>query len=259
MHMVAHARDCLSLRSLWEVGMSTQGWREFLDAEDVEDWVVLHGGATAVFRVGSLDEAVELARAVAQVPGLERSGVVLTIADHQVAVRLTRHFSQLERQHLDLARAITAVTQALGAVPDRAAAQQVSARDRCEARLGRWGVLARRARVHGRDRRQRGRPAGPRVVGLDAGARRGQAVAARHACRRLGRARARRGASRGGARRGRPHRGRLRSPGAVDARRRRGQPGVHLRLARRGHHARIALVDWTVRPRRTRSPGCSGA
>ena len=106
--------------------MSTQGWREFLDAEDVEDWVVLHGGATAVFRVGSLNEAVELARAVAQVPGLEHSGVVLTIADHQVAVRLTRHFSQLERQHLDLARAITAVTQALGAVPDRAAAQQVS-------------------------------------------------------------------------------------------------------------------------------------
>ena len=106
--------------------MSRQGWQDFLDAEDVEDWVVLRGGATAVFRVESLGEAVELARAVAQVPGLEHSGVVLTIADHHLAVRLSRHFSQLERQHLDLARAITAVTQALGAVPDRAAAQQVS-------------------------------------------------------------------------------------------------------------------------------------
>ena len=106
--------------------MSKQGWREFLDAGDVEDWVVLHGGATIVFRVPSLGEAVELARAVAQVPGLEHSGVMLTIADHHLAVRLTRHFSQLERQHLDLARAITAVAQAHDAVPDRAAAQGVS-------------------------------------------------------------------------------------------------------------------------------------
>ncbi len=105
--------------------MSEQGWREFLGAEGVEDWVVLHGGATAVFRVRSLGEAVELAGAVAQVPGLERSGVVLTIADHQLTVRLSRDVSQLERQHLDLARAITAVTQTHAAVPDRAAAQEV--------------------------------------------------------------------------------------------------------------------------------------
>jgi 4a-hydroxytetrahydrobiopterin dehydratase len=115
-----------SLRSVGEVGVSTQGWQEFLAAEDVEDWVVLHGGATAVFRAGSLGDAVELARAVAQVPGLERSGVVLTVADQQLTVRLSRHFSLLERQHLELARAITAVTKAHGAVPDRAAAQEVS-------------------------------------------------------------------------------------------------------------------------------------
>jgi 4a-hydroxytetrahydrobiopterin dehydratase len=105
--------------------VSRQGWQEFLDAADVEDWVVLHGGATAVFRVRSLGEATELARAIAEVPGLEHSDVVLTITDHQLAVRLTRHFSQLERQHLDLARAITAVTQAHEAVSDRAAAQEV--------------------------------------------------------------------------------------------------------------------------------------
>jgi hypothetical protein len=29
-------------------GMSEQGWRRFLAAEGVADWVVLHGGATAV-------------------------------------------------------------------------------------------------------------------------------------------------------------------------------------------------------------------
>ena len=33
--------------------MSEQGWREFLAAEGIDDWVVLHGGATAVFRVRS--------------------------------------------------------------------------------------------------------------------------------------------------------------------------------------------------------------
>jgi 4a-hydroxytetrahydrobiopterin dehydratase len=105
--------------------MSNQGWREFLDAEDVEDWVVLHGGATAVFRVRSLGEAEELARAVAQVPGIGGAGVVLTIADDHLTVRLSRHFSQLERKHLDLARAVTAVARAQGAGPDRAAAQEV--------------------------------------------------------------------------------------------------------------------------------------
>jgi 4a-hydroxytetrahydrobiopterin dehydratase len=105
--------------------MSKQGWREFLDAGDVEDWVVLHGGATAVFRVRSLGDAVELARAVTQVPGVEGAGVVLTIADHHLAVRLSRHFSELESQHLDLARAITSVARAHQAVPDPAAAQEV--------------------------------------------------------------------------------------------------------------------------------------
>ena len=61
--------------------MSEQGWRGFLAADGVGDWVVLHGGATAVFRVGSLREAAGLAEAIAEVPGLEGSGALLTIAD----------------------------------------------------------------------------------------------------------------------------------------------------------------------------------
>jgi hypothetical protein len=54
-----------------EASMSEQGWRDFLAAEGVEDWVVLHGGPAAVFRVASLGEAAQLAEAVAHVPGLE--------------------------------------------------------------------------------------------------------------------------------------------------------------------------------------------
>ena len=51
--------------------MSEQAWRDFLVAEGVDDWVVLHGGATAVFPVPSLGDAARLADVVAQVPGIE--------------------------------------------------------------------------------------------------------------------------------------------------------------------------------------------
>lgn len=37
--------------------MSEHGWREFHAAEGVDDWVVLHGGAAAVFGVASLGDA----------------------------------------------------------------------------------------------------------------------------------------------------------------------------------------------------------
>ena len=54
--------------------MSEEGWRTFLAADGVDDWVVLHGGATAAFRARSLREAASLAGAVAQVAGIEGSG-----------------------------------------------------------------------------------------------------------------------------------------------------------------------------------------
>ena len=106
--------------------MSEQGWREFLAAEGVDDWVVLHGGATAVFRVPSLGAAAQLAEAVAQVPGLEGSGTLLTIADGRLSVRLTRGVFRLEERHITFARAVSAVARAHGAVADRAGAQEVS-------------------------------------------------------------------------------------------------------------------------------------
>jgi 4a-hydroxytetrahydrobiopterin dehydratase len=105
--------------------MSEQGWREFLAAENIGDWVVLHGGAAAVFRVVSLGDAARLADAVAQVPGIEGAGVLITVADEQLTVRLTRGVFQLERKHVELARAVSAVAQRHGAVADRARAQEV--------------------------------------------------------------------------------------------------------------------------------------
>ena len=105
--------------------MSEQGWRSFLVADGVEDWVVLHGGATAVFRVGSLAEAARLAGAVATVPDLDGSGALLTIAETGLTVRLTRDLWQLEPRHAELARAVSAVARRFGAVAEPEGVQEV--------------------------------------------------------------------------------------------------------------------------------------
>lgn len=106
--------------------MSEQGWQKFLAAEGVEDWVVLHGGATAVFRVPSLDQAAHLAEAVARVPGLEGAGALLTISDDRLTVRLSRGVFRLEEPHIELARAVSATARSHGAIVHRTDAHEVS-------------------------------------------------------------------------------------------------------------------------------------
>jgi 4a-hydroxytetrahydrobiopterin dehydratase len=105
--------------------MSEAGWRGFLIADGVEDWVVLHGGAAAAFRVGSLVEAARLAAAIADVPGLAGTSVKLTVGDGLLSVRLTREMWGLEARHVELARAVSAMARAHGAVADRSAVQEV--------------------------------------------------------------------------------------------------------------------------------------
>lgn len=105
--------------------MSEQGWKTFLAADDVEDWVVLHGGATAVFRVPSLGDAVRLADVVSQAPGVAGSGTLLTVTDEHLSVRLSRGVFRLEESHIDIAKAISAAARSLGAVADRTRAQEV--------------------------------------------------------------------------------------------------------------------------------------
>jgi len=105
--------------------MSEEGWKSFLAAEGLEDWVVLHAGATAVFRVRSLAESAALAAAMADVPGLEENGTLLTVAADRLTMRLTRDIWQLEPRHAELARAVSEVARAKSAVPDRGAVQEV--------------------------------------------------------------------------------------------------------------------------------------
>jgi len=105
--------------------MSEQGWRDFLASDVVGDWVVLHGGATAVYPVRSLRDAARLAEAVAQVPGIGGAEVRITIADDQLTVRLARGVFQLEPLHIELARAVSAVARGQGVVADRSRVQEV--------------------------------------------------------------------------------------------------------------------------------------
>lgn len=105
--------------------MSEQGWHGFLKAEGTDDWVVLHGGATAVFRTGSLIESARLAESLAKIPGLVGRGVLLTVSDSSLTVRLSRDIWQLEPWHIELARAVSVIARELGAIPDRASVQEV--------------------------------------------------------------------------------------------------------------------------------------
>jgi 4a-hydroxytetrahydrobiopterin dehydratase len=104
--------------------MSEQGWRDFLSAEGIEDWVVLHGGPTAVFKVPSLMEAAELALAVSAVPGLEER-TIMSVTPSHLTVRLTRELWGTEARHVEVAREISVLARERGATADRSAVQEV--------------------------------------------------------------------------------------------------------------------------------------
>ena len=124
--------------------MSEAGWRAFLNADDLDDWAILHGGPTAVFCTGSMLEAARLAEAVAAVPGLAGSRAALTITDGRLSVRLTREMWGTEVDHVGLAQAISAVAHEHGATPDLGAVQEVQvavAAKPAEIDLGFWRAV----------------------------------------------------------------------------------------------------------------------
>jgi 4a-hydroxytetrahydrobiopterin dehydratase len=130
--------------------MSEQGWRDFLSADGVDDWVVLHGGPTAVFRVSSLQAAARLSAAVADVPGLGPR-TLLTAAGDRLTVKLTREMWGTEASHVEVARAISAVAREHGAMADREAVQEVqlAVAARPEAiDLGFWRTVLGYAELH---------------------------------------------------------------------------------------------------------------
>ena len=104
--------------------MIDEGWRAFLKADGLDDWVVLHGGPTAVFRVTSLADAARLAEAMAKVPDLSPQTTV-TMTSTQLTVRLRRGVYRTEATDIDVARAISAAARAIGVRADRSATQEL--------------------------------------------------------------------------------------------------------------------------------------
>lgn len=105
--------------------MSEQGWQNFLAADGVDDWVVLHGGASAVYDVGSLRAAADLAQHIARELTADIAGLTLTIAGDRLAVRLTRDLWHLEHEHIAMARQISRIAHEHRANPERSAVQEL--------------------------------------------------------------------------------------------------------------------------------------
>jgi 4a-hydroxytetrahydrobiopterin dehydratase len=85
-----------------------------------------------------------MAEAVANAPGVAGAGVVLTIAEDRVSVRLTRDLWALEPRHIALARTVSAIARSQGAAADRAAVQEVQlaiAAKRDAIDVGFWRVV----------------------------------------------------------------------------------------------------------------------
>ena len=105
--------------------MGEQGRLDFLNAEGLEDWVVLHGGPTAVFRTATLAQSASLAKEIAQIPELDGTRAQLNVVSERLTVRLTREVWNIESEHINLARAISKVAKSLGVVAERAQVQEV--------------------------------------------------------------------------------------------------------------------------------------
>jgi 4a-hydroxytetrahydrobiopterin dehydratase len=105
--------------------MSDQGWKEFLAAEGLKDWVVLHGGPTAVFQTKTLAEAAALAQAIAQLPGLDGTSAHMSIVTKSLTVRLTREVWNTEVEHIALALEISEIAKIQGAIGDPRLVQEV--------------------------------------------------------------------------------------------------------------------------------------
>jgi 4a-hydroxytetrahydrobiopterin dehydratase len=105
--------------------VSDQGWKAFLATEDLTDWVVLHGGPTAVFQTKTLAAAAELAQAITQLPGLDGTPAHMSIVTKSLTIRLTREVWNTEAEHIELAREISKIAKSLGAVGDPRMVQEV--------------------------------------------------------------------------------------------------------------------------------------
>ena len=105
--------------------MSEQGWKAFLAADDLTDWVVLHGGPTAVYKTNTFAEAALFFQGLAQLPEINGTKTQINVVSERVTVRLTREVWNIESAHIDVARSISKIADSLGVVADPSQVQEV--------------------------------------------------------------------------------------------------------------------------------------
>ena len=105
--------------------MSEQGWQEFLNAGNLLDWVVLHGGPTAVFKMQSFQDAATFAQSIARVSGIDETHAQITIVSNLLTIRLTREVWRIEAEHIEIARAISKIAESHGAVAEPHHVQEI--------------------------------------------------------------------------------------------------------------------------------------
>jgi len=105
--------------------MSEDGWKAFISADGLDDWVVLHGGPAAFFELDSLARSAQFVEAIAELPIVAGDGILLTISEAGTSVRLTRDVWQLKIVHIELARAISNVARVHGAIANPNRVQEV--------------------------------------------------------------------------------------------------------------------------------------
>ena len=100
--------------------------RQFHEADGVEDWRVLFGGAYAHFRTGSFAAGVTLADAIGRLADAANHHPDVDLRDAGVAVRLNTHdIDRLSERDIELARQISAAARELGFPADPSAVQTV--------------------------------------------------------------------------------------------------------------------------------------
>ena len=107
------------------MNVSEQGWQQFHKAEDLPDWVVLHGGPTAVFHTKSLADAARLAAAITQLDELNNSNAHISLVSSALTIRLTREVWKTESRHIELAREISKIAKQHGAIAEPHRVQEV--------------------------------------------------------------------------------------------------------------------------------------
>jgi 4a-hydroxytetrahydrobiopterin dehydratase len=101
---------------------------QFHEAQGTEDWRVIGDGACAFFRTGSFAAGAGLARAIAELPGIDEHPPAVDLRHDGVTVRLvtlTDDYMGMTDRDVDIARRISDAARELGLTADPSSVQSI--------------------------------------------------------------------------------------------------------------------------------------